>query len=84
MAKKKAKVKEKVKVKDKKKSAPLKQWMRNEGITQKELRDRTKFGTGTMNRLVNFGKASKSVIEHLALELGLPMSEMEILLKMPK
>ncbi len=55
----------KKKEKKKKKVPAFKHWMIEQGITQKELRDRMDIGTGTANRLVNQGKASKSVIKHL-------------------
>ncbi len=74
----------KKKKENKKRKVPmLKHWMIQQGITQKELRERTDFGTGTMNRLVNYGEGSKSIVRHLALELGITHDEMKNLLKLP-
>ncbi len=75
--------KAKKKAKKLKKLPPLKNWLAEQGITQRELRERTAFGTGTTNRLVNKGEASESVIRHLALELGLSLEEMKRLLRLP-
>ncbi len=75
--------KKKEKEKKKKKAPPLKQWMAENGVTQRELRERMYIGTGTANRLVNKGEASMSVIDHLALTLGFTLEEMLKMLKVP-
>ncbi len=82
MAKKKKE--EKQEKKSNKPATKFKQWMAEQGITQKEIRERTAFGTGTTCRLVNDGEASESIKRHLALELGLPLNELKKLLKTKK
>ncbi len=74
----------KKKEKKKKKVTGLKIWMIENGVTQRELRERMAIGTGTANRIVNEGKASESVIRHLALELGFSYENMLDMLKVIK
>ena len=58
----------------------LKLWLMKKGINQKELSERTSLSTNTVNRLVNQGHATKSVIKLLSHELGLTVEQMNDLL----
>lgn len=59
----------------------LKIWMMENGINQKELASRTSLSTNTINRLVNNGHATKSVIKLVAYDLGMPSEQLTELLK---
>ena len=62
----------------------LKVWMMEKGISQKAISESTSLSTNTINRLVNDGKASKSVIKLVAFELGISYDELNKLLKFRK
>jgi transcriptional regulator with XRE-family HTH domain len=64
-----------------KKVPKLKLWLMKNGINQKELSERTSLSTNTINRLVNQGHATKSVIKLLSFELGLSLDELNNLLE---
>lgn len=59
----------------------LKLWLMKKGINQKELSQRTSLSTNTINRLVNQGHATKSVIKLLSFELGITVGELNNLLE---
>lgn len=59
----------------------LKLWLMKKGINQKELSQRTSLSTNTINRLVNQGHATKSVIKLLSFELGITVGELNNLLQ---
>jgi len=56
-------------------------WLLENGITQKQLAGKTYCSTNTINRLVKYGHASKSVINMVASELKLPFNEVVELMK---
>lgn len=56
-------------------------WLMEQGISQNHLANKTSLSTNTINRLVNEGKASKSVIKLVAFELGLTLEQLNNLLK---
>jgi transcriptional regulator with XRE-family HTH domain len=59
----------------------LKLWLMKKGINQKELAERTSLSTNTINRVVNQGHATKSIIKLLAYELQLTVEELNKLLE---
>jgi len=50
------------------------------GVNQKDLAAKTELSTNTINRFVNKGKASKSVIKLISYELGVSFEELNELL----
>jgi len=64
-----------------KKVTRLKIWLLENNINQKELADRTMLSTNTINRLVNSGHASNSVIKLLSHELSMSIEDIKGLLK---
>ena len=64
-----------------KKITKLKVWMMENGWNQRTLSAKTEISTGTLNRLVNNGKASKSIIKSLSNELGISFEELNGLLE---
>jgi DNA-binding transcriptional regulator LsrR (DeoR family) len=62
----------------------LKIWLMEQGITQKAISENTSLSTNTVNRVVNDGKASNSVKNHIALYLGISDDELTKLLKFRK
>jgi len=65
---------------DAKKIPKIKIWLMEKGINQKDLAKKTELSTNTINRFVNKGKASKSVIKLLSYELGVSYEELNELL----
>jgi len=59
----------------------LKIWLMENNINQKELAEKTLLSTNTINRLVNSGKATNSVIKLLSYELSMSIEEVKELLK---
>jgi transcriptional regulator with XRE-family HTH domain len=59
----------------------LKLWLLKKGINQKELSEKTSLSTNTINRIVNQGHATKSVIKLLSHELSITVEHMNDLLK---
>jgi len=59
----------------------IKIWLMQQGINQKELSEKTSLSTNTINRLVNQGHATKSVIKLLSHELKITVEQMNELLK---
>jgi DNA-binding Xre family transcriptional regulator len=64
-----------------KKIPKIKIWMMENGINQKDLAERTSLSSNTINRLVNKGKATKSVIKLISLELDVSVDKLNELLK---
>ena len=70
--------------KDVKKFTPyFKKYLKESGIIQKELKERTYLSIGTVNRLINDGKATKSVVKLVAMELKLKEPVLEQMLSTP-
>lgn len=63
-----------------KKIPKIKIWMMENGINQKDLAERTSLSTNTINRFVNKGKATKSVIKLIAYELNISVEKLNELL----
>lgn len=59
----------------------LKVWMMEHGINQKELAKNTSLSTNTINRLVNNGHATRSIIKLVAYELKISVEQITELLK---
>lgn len=59
----------------------LKVWMMEHGVNQKELAKKTSLSTNTINRLVNNGHATKSVVKLVSYELGISVEQIMELLK---
>ena len=59
----------------------LKVWMMEHGINQKELAKNTSLSTNTINRLVNNGHATKSIIKLVSYELKISVEQITELLK---
>lgn len=59
-----------------KKIPKIKIWMMENGINQKDLAERTSLSTNTINRFVNKGKATKSVIKLIAYELNISVEKL--------
>jgi transcriptional regulator with XRE-family HTH domain len=64
-----------------KKITRLKIWLLENNINQKELADKTMLSTNTINRLVNSGQASNSVIKLISYELSMDIEQVKELLK---
>ena len=64
-----------------KKITRLKIWLLENNINQKELADKTMLSTNTINRLVNSGQASNSVIKLISYELSKDIEQVKELLK---
>jgi len=63
-----------------KKIPKIKIWLMEKGVNQKDLAKKTELSTNTINRFVNKGKASKSVIKLISYELGVSFEELNELL----
>jgi DNA-binding transcriptional regulator LsrR (DeoR family) len=63
-----------------KKIPKIKIWMMEKNINQKDLAKRTELSSNTINRFVNKGKATKSVIKLISYELGISFEELNDLL----
>jgi transcriptional regulator with XRE-family HTH domain len=59
----------------------LKIWLLENNINQKELANKTMLSTNTINRLVNSGQASNSVLKLLSHELSMSIEQLKELLK---
>jgi len=64
-----------------KKITKIKIWMMENGVNQKDLAKKTEISTNTINRLINKGKASKSIIKSVSNELGISFEELNKLLE---
>ncbi|MBK7362750.1 MAG: helix-turn-helix transcriptional regulator [Micavibrio sp.] len=64
-----------------KKIPKIKIWLMEKGVNQKDLAQKTELSTNTINRFVNKGKASKSVIKLISYELGVSFEELNKLLE---
>lgn len=58
----------------------FKAWLMENGITQNYLANKTSLSTNTINRLVNGGGATDSVLKLVAHEVGLNFEELKTLL----
>jgi len=63
-----------------KKIPKIKIWLMEKGLNQKDLAKKTELSSNTINRFVNKGKATKSVIKLISYELGISFEELNDLL----